>query len=386
MPAHSLEHTPVICGFVRTPFTPAYRGQLAEIRAEDLLITVIQGLLSRCVIPHDTIEDVMVGCAFPEGEQGLNIGRIVALASCLPEHVAGVTVNRFCGSSMQAIHMAAGQIRSGAGDVFICAGVESMSRVPMTGFNPMPHPRLIEEMPDIYESMGITAENIAAKTKITRDEQEAFALESHRKMSAPLAQKAHEEDILPVKDGDQIIALDGCVRPDSQLSDLAKLKPAFLANGSVTAATSSPLTDGAVAVLVTSHAYAKLHHLPILAEIAGMSVAGCAPGLMGMGPVPAVEKLCKRYGVAIGDIEIIELNEAFAVQSLACMRALHIDPSRVNLQGGAIAMGHPLGASGARITATAARLLHADQKARFALATQCIGGGQGIATLLKRID
>ena len=365
----------IISAYQRTAFTPAKKGELAKTRPDDMLALTIKAIVSSTKINPETLEDVIVGCSFPEGEQGLNIARMAVFLTELPVTVAGVTVNRFCGSSMEAVHMAAGKIASGAGDAFICAGVESMTRVPMGGFNLLPNAALYATFPQAYDSMGKTAETVARNYGITRKEQEQFALASHQKATA--AELSAE--ITPVKS----ITRDGCLRPDASLEDMAKLLPVFDAKGSVTAATSSPLADGAVALLVCSEAYADAHGLPKLAAIKAMSVSGVAPEIMGIGPVAATQKLLKRAGLAMSDIDIIELNEAFAAQALACMRELGIDASKVNLEGGALALGHPLGASGARIIGKAATLLHR-QKAQYALATMCIGGGQGIATLLER--
>lgn len=290
-------------------------------------------------------------------------------------------MNRFCGSSMQSVHMAAGAIQMGAGDAFICAGVESMTRIPMSGFNPMPNPVLAENS-QAYISMGMTAENVAKKYGISRKDQEAFAVASQNKAAQAQSLGKLKDEIVPILTPSGVIDKDGCIRPGTTADKLAELKPAFDEKGSVTAATSSPLTDGASAVLVTSEEYAKANGLPILARIKSIAVGGCAPEIMGIGPVVATQKALKRAGLTIKDIDIIELNEAFASQSMACIRDLGIDIAKVNLDGGAIALGHPLGATGARITGKAAQLLKREGK-KYALATQCIGGGQGIATILE---
>jgi acetyl-CoA acyltransferase len=372
----------VIAGYARSPFTPAAKGELRTVRPDELAAQVVKGLLAKTGVAAGDIEDLILGCAFPEGEQGLNVARLVVFLAGLPQSVAGATVNRFCGSSMYAIHMAAGAIQMNAGEAFICAGVESMTRVPMMGFNPMPHPGLYERMPQAYISMGETAENVAAKYKITRAEQEAFALSSQQRAAAAQANGKFDAEIVAIEQHGATIRTDGCIRPETTPEGLAALKPAFDAKGSVTAGTSSPLTDGAAAVLVCSEDYARKKGLKALARIRGIAVAGCAPEIMGIGPVPASRKALERAGLAIKDIDITELNEAFASQSLAVLRDLGLDRARVNLDGGAIALGHPLGASGARITGKAASLLAREGK-RFALATQCIGGGQGIATVLE---
>ncbi|MDY0882113.1 thiolase family protein [Dongia soli] len=374
----------VIAGYVRSPFHFAGKGALAKLRPDDMAGAVIRGLIDKTGIDVKDVEDLLVGCAFPEGEQGLNVARLIGFIADLPQSVAGATINRFCGSSMQGIHSAAGAIALGAGDVFICAGIESMSRVPMMGFNPLPNPALTERLPAAYISMGETAENVAKKYKLDRREQEELALSSHRKASAARQGGRLADEIIPVKVGNETVSIDGCIRDETTLEALAGLKPAFDQNGSVTAGTSSPLTDGASACLVTSADYAKAHGLPVLAKIRAIGVAGCAPEIMGIGPVAATRKALKRAGLTIKDIDIIELNEAFASQALACMRDLEIDPNKMNLDGGAIALGHPLGATGARITGKAAALLKREGK-QFSLSTQCIGGGQGITTILEAV-
>jgi acetyl-CoA acyltransferase len=373
----------VIAGYARSPFHFATKGALARVRPDDMLAAVIQGLMKKTDVPADDIEDLIVGCAMPEGEQGLNVARLVGLLAGLPQSVAGVTVNRFCGSSMQAIHIAAGAIQLGAGEAFLCGGIESMSRIPMGGFNPMPNPALAAKSA-AYISMGETAENLARKYKIGRERQEKLAVDSHARAAAAAAAGKFTDEIVPIVSGNQTVDKDGCIRPGTDLKTLAELKPAFDAKGSVTAGTSSPLTDGAACVLVVSEEYAKAHGLKPLARLKSIAVAGCAPEIMGIGPVAATQKALKRAGLSIGDIDIVELNEAFAVQALACMDDLKIDWAKTNLDGGATALGHPLGATGARITGKAAQLLKREGK-KFALSTQCIGGGQGITTILEAV-
>lgn len=370
----------VIAGYARTPFTLSNKGALAKTRPDDLAAAAIKGLVERSGVDVEAIEDLILGNAFPEGEQGFNMARLVVFLSGLPISVGGATVNRFCGSSMQAIHQAAGAITMGAGEVYICAGVESMTRVPMAGFNPMPNPQLAADMPGAYMGMGETAENLARKYSISRADQEAFAVTSHEKAAAAQAAGKLSDEIVAVSGVEQ----DGCIRPETTLESLAGLRLAFDENGSVTAGTSSPLTDGASATLVCSEDYARANGLDILAKIRSFAISGCAPDIMGIGPVISTQKALKRAGLSMSDIDIIELNEAFASQSLACVRDLDVDLSKTNLDGGAIALGHPLGATGARITGKAAALLKREGK-QFALATQCIGGGQGIATILEAI-
>lgn len=374
----------VIAAYMRTPFTLAHKGELKKVRADEMAGQLIKTLVKKTKIKPELIEDLILGCAFPEGEQGFNMARLVGFLADLPQSVAGCTVNRFCGSSMQSIHNAAGMIQMGAGEAFICAGVENMTRVPMTGFNPLPHPELFERMPAAYIGMGETAENVAKKYKISREAQEKFAVTSQQK--AAIAQKAgkFKDEIAPIKNGNQIISEDGCIRADTTAEGLASLKPAFHEKGSVTAGTASPLTDGAAAVLVCSEEFAKKHKLKPLARIKSIAVSGCAPEIMGIGPVGASKKALERAGITAKDLDVIELNEAFSSQSLAVIKDLKLDVTKINIDGGAIALGHPLGATGARITGKAAQLL-VREKGKYALATQCIGGGQGIATVLEAI-
>jgi len=375
----------VIAGYCRSPFTPAQKGQLAKVRPDDLVAQVINGLINDTGVNPGDIEDLILGCAFPEGEQGMNLARLIVHLAELPMTIAGTTINRFCGSSMQAIHNAAGAIQMNAGEVFICAGVESMSRVPMGGFNYLPNPGLYKAYPQAYIGMGETAENLALQYHIDRLAQETFAVASQQKASAAQQNGLFATEIIPIKRADgETVQYDGCIRAASTLQALAELPPAFLKNGSVTAGTSSPLTDGAAAVLVCSEKYADLHGLEKLARIRAIAVSGCAPEIMGIGPVSATHKALKRAGLTLQNIDIVELNEAFAAQSLAVLKELPIPLEKLNLDGGAIALGHPLGASGARITGKAASLLKRENK-QFALATQCIGGGQGIATILEAI-
>ncbi len=370
----------VIAGYARTPFAVANKGELTRVRPDDLAATAVAGLVARTGVDGNEVEDLIMGCAFPEGEQGFNIARLVVLMAGLPTSVGGVTLNRFCGSSMQAIHQAAGAIQMNAGHAFICAGVESMTRVPMAGFNPSPNPKLYESMPSAYISMGVTAENLAKKYQLSRQEQEAFAVASHQKAAAAQQAGKLADEIVPVG----AVKQDGCIRPDTTAATLASLRLAFDENGTVTAGTSSPLTDGASATLVCSEDFAKAHGLPILARIRSIAISGCAPEIMGIGPVLSSQKALQRAGLTVADLDIIELNEAFAAQSLACIRDLGLDMAKINLDGGAIALGHPLGATGARITGKAASLLKREGK-QFALASQCIGGGQGIATILEAV-
>lgn len=368
----------VIAGYVRTPFTFARKGALIGVRPDDLAATAIRGLVERTGIDPASLEDVILGCAYPEAAQGNNIARIAALLAGLPISVAGMTVNRFCGSSMSAIHIAAGQIAIGAGEAFICGGVESMTQVPQGGFNFSPNPDLMSA----YISMGETAENVAAQYGVSRADQEKLAFASQQKAAAAQTSGRLAGEIVGVMTADGLVDTDGCLRPQTTLEGLAGLKPAFRADGTVTAGTASPLTDGASAVLVCTEVYAKTNGLEILARIRAVAQAGCPPEIMGMGPVPATLKALARAGLTIGDIDVVEINEAFGSQAVACLRELKIPEEKVNLDGGGISIGHPLGATGARITGKAAQIMTREGK-RLALSTQCIGGGQGVATILE---
>ena len=374
----------VIAGYARSPFHFAHKGLLAKVRPDDLAAQVVRGLIDRTGVNVDDIEDLILGCAFPEGEQGLNMARLVVLMAGLPISVAGTTINRFCGSSMQSIHNAAGAIQMNAGEVFICAGVESMSRVTMGGFNPMPNPALLESNPAAYISMGETAENVGKEFNISREEQEQFAVLSQQKAADAQSLGKLEQEIVPIQMNGLTIDTDGCLRPGTSAEDLAGLKLAFDENGSVTAGTSSPLTDGAAATLVCSETYAQENGLEPIARIKSIAVSGCKPETMGLGPIFASRKALARAELSADAIDVVEINEAFATQSIASVRDLDLDIDKVNIDGGAIAIGHPLGATGARITGKAAQILKREG-GRYALSTQCIGGGQGIATVMETV-
>ncbi len=381
----------VIAGYARTPFHFARKGALAGVRPDDLAAIAIKGLIDRLDLDPKSLEDVILGCAYPEAEQGNNIARIAVLLAGLPIELSGMTVNRFCGSSMSAIHIAAGQIAIGAGEAFLCGGVESMTRVPQGGFNYSPNPRFksrdlpdAELMTEAYISMGETAENVAAQYGVSRADQEALAFASQQKAAAAQAAGRLAGEIIPVLTPEGLVDTDGCLRPQTTLEGLAGLKPAFRPDGTVTAGTASPLTDGASATLVCTEAFAKANGLEILARIRSVASAGCPPEIMGMGPVPATLKALARAGLSIDDIDVVEINEAFGSQAVACIRELGIDMERVNIDGGGISIGHPLGATGARITGKAAQIMKREGK-RLALSTQCIGGGQGVATILEAV-
>lgn len=374
----------VIVAYARTPFHFARKGAFAETRPDTLAAQAVDGLLKRTDLDPALIEDVILGCAYPEASQGNNLARIVGLLAGLPQEVGGMTVNRFCGSSMQAVHIAAAQIEAGMGEAFLCVGVESMTMVPQGGFNFSPNPELLANT-QTYLSMGETAENVAVRWNVSRADQEALAVESHRKATAARAEGRLADEIIPVRlaNGEMIDA-DGCIRPATSLEALAGLKPAFRPDGSVTAGTSSPLTDGAAVVLVTSDAFAEKHGLTPMARVRSFAAVGVDPAVMGIGPIPATRKALARAGLTVADLDVVEINEAFSSQALACIRDLGLDPATVNLDGGGLAIGHPLGATGARITGKAAALL-VRENGRYALSTQCIGGGQGIATVLERV-
>ncbi|RCW64505.1 thiolase family protein [Pseudorhodoferax soli] len=374
----------LISAYARSPFHFARKGRLAEVRPDTLAAAVVQDLLRRTGLDPALLEDIILGCAYPEAAQGNNLARIVGLLAGLPHEVGGMTVNRFCGSSMQAVHIAAAQIEAGMGEAFLCVGVESMSMVPQGGFNFSPHPAL-QATTDAYISMGETAENVAQRWNVGRADQEALAVQSHRKAAAARELGRLAAEIVPIRlpDG-EVVDADGCIRPATSAEALAGLKPAFRPDGVVTAGTASPLTDGAAVVLVTSDAFAERHGLAPLARVRSFATVGVDPAIMGIGPVPATRKALARAGLTVADLDVVEINEAFSSQALACIRDLGLAMETVNLDGGGLAIGHPLGATGARITGKAAALL-AREKGRYALATQCIGGGQGIATVLERV-
>ena len=370
----------VIAGYARSPFTMAKKGELIDIKPVNLLAEVIKNLVSKSKVNPNDIEDIVVGCAFQVGEQCFNIGKLVTFLSGMDIKTSGMTVDRWCGSSMEAIHIAAGKIAMGSGKAFICGGVESMTRV-TTGFNSMPYPYSEKENPNVYFSMGITAENVAKKYNITRKEQQEFAISSHQKAFEAQSKGNFNNEITAIGNCNK----DGNIRPNSNQKTLDGLKLAFDQNGTVTAATSSPLTDGAAAILICEEQFAKENNLEIFARIVSTAVEGCDPDLMGLGPIGASKKALERAKLSSKEIDIVELNEAFASQSLACIKELNIDQKKVNLDGGALALGHPLGATGARITGKAAELLRRENK-KFALSTQCIGLGMGIATVIESVN
>ena len=371
---------PVIAGYVRSPFTMARKGALIDVKPVNLLAEVVKSLVAKSKINKDDVEDIVVGCAFQVGEQCFNIGKLVTFLADMNIKTSGMTVDRWCGSSMEAIHIAAGKISMGSGKVFICGGVESMSRV-KTGFDPVPYPFTEKENPHVYFAMGTTAENVAKKFNILRKEQQEFAISSHLKADRAQKDGKFNEEIVPIGE----CKTDGNIRPGTTQEKLDQLKLAFDPNGTVTAATSSPLTDGAAAILICEENYAKDNNLNILGRIISTAVEGCDPDYMGLGPIGATKKALMRANLSINQIDIFELNEAFASQSLACIKDLGIDQKKVNIDGGALALGHPLGATGARITGKVANLLQRENK-KYAVSTQCIGLGMGIATVIESVD
>jgi len=394
----------VIVSAVRTPIGRANKGVLKDVRADDLAAVAVKAAVERVPqLDRSLIEDLILGCAFPEGEQGMNLARIVVALAGLPETAGGVTVNRFCASSLQAVNMAAQSIMLDLGEVMVAGGVEAMSRVPMGGFNPSFNPRLIKaregeesnlsyppcELEYGYSSyipMGMTAENLARQYKISREAQDAFALRSHQRAIAAIDSGVFKREIVPVPlpDG-RLMEVDEGPRRDTSLERLASLEPAFIKGGSVTAGNSSPLNDGASAVVLMSAQKARDMGITPLAKVRTMAVAGVDPAYMGIGPVPAMRKLLQRSGLQLSDIDIIELNEAFAAQSLSVVQAMGIDQEKLNPHGGAIALGHPLGSSGARLIATLVNDLQTADKT-LGIATLCVGGGQGVATLIERMS
>ena len=392
----------VIVSAVRTPIGRASKGALKAVRGDDLGAVAVRGAVERVKgLDPATIEDVIIGCAFPEGEQGMNVARIITGLAGLSVNAGGVTVNRFCASSLQAVNMAAQAIMLGLGDVVVAGGVESMSRVPMGGFNPSFNPKLINnpdgievcgmpgtrstEFAQSYIPMGMTAENLAREYMVSREDQDAFALRSHQRAIAAIDNGTFAREIVPVllPDG-TVMATDEGPRRDTSLERLAALEPAFVAGGTVTAGNSSPLNDGASAVVLLSAERARALGITPLARVVSMGVSGVRPEIMGIGPVEAVHKALARANMQLSDVDVIELNEAFAAQSLAVVRTLGIDESKLNPHGGAIALGHPLGCSGARLIATLMNDLETIG-GRIGRATLCVGGGQGLATIVERI-
>ncbi|MDR3304441.1 MAG: thiolase family protein [Clostridiales Family XIII bacterium] len=373
----------VACG--RSAVGRAGRGSLKDMRPEDLAAQVLKGTLEKAPgADPAAIDDFVLGCAFPEAEQGLNAARIVWQRAGLPDACPGQTVNRFCASGLQAVAIAATGIMAGMTEAVMAGGAESMSTVPMGGNIQVPDPWLSENRPDAYISMGLTAENVAEKYGIGRGEQDAFAAESHRKAAAARDAGKFDDQIIPVRASGKVFDKDECIRPDTSIEALGKLKPAFKDGGSVTAGNSSPTNDGAAMVLLMSRARADDLGLKPLARFAGFAAAGVDPAYMGIGPIYAIPKALKIAGLTREDIDLFELNEAFASQAIACMRELGLDADKTNVNGGAIALGHPLGCTGAYLTTKLVYELIARDK-HYGAVSMCIGGGMGAAAVFERL-
>jgi acetyl-CoA acyltransferase len=370
----------------RSPVGRALKGTLANTRPDDLAIEVLAKTLADLPgLPLADVDDVVLGCAMPEAEQGLNVARVIALRAGLPQSSSAQTVNRFCSSGLQAIATVAERIMIGAIDCAVAGGVESMSMVPMGGNKTVLNPTIVRQAPELYVSMGITAENVAHRFEVGRADQDAFALVSHQRAAAAIAAGKFTGEIVPVTSVEgKVLAIDEGPRADTSAEALAQLRPVFHASGSVTAGNSSQMSDGAAMAVLTSEAKAKALGLSPIARYVGFAVAGVAPEIMGIGPIEAIPKVLRQTGLSLRDIDVIELNEAFASQSLAVIRKLGLDPDKVNVNGGAIALGHPLGCTGAKLTATALAELHR-RKGRYAMVTMCIGGGMGAAGIFERM-
>jgi acetyl-CoA acyltransferase len=389
--------SPVIVSAVRTPVGKAPNGVLRTTRPDELAAIVLREAIARAPgVEAAEIDDVVLGCAMPEAEQGLNVARIASLRAGFPVTASAATVNRFCASGLEAIAIAAERIAAGAADVVLAGGTESMSLVPMGGHKVSPNPRLVAEYPDTYLSTGLVAENHARESGISRDAQDAFALRSHQRAIAAVDAGRFTDELIPVtvdtvepstngrpRTGSLVFDRDEGPRRDTSAEALATLRPVFHATGTVTAGNASQTSDGAAAVLVMSEARARAHGLEPLARFRGYATAGVRPELFGLGPVPAIRKVLDRTGLAMTDIDLIELNEAFAAQVLACLKELPLDPERLNVNGGAIALGHPLGCTGARLTTTLLYEMRR-RKARLGMVTLCVGGGMGAAAIFER--
>ena len=382
----------VVVAAYRSAVTKAKKGSLKDTRPDDLLIAVIKGLLKRVPgFDHALIDDVVIGSAFPEAEQGMNMARIVSLGAGLPDSVPAMTINRFCSSGLQALAQAAAAIEAGWMDIALTGGVESMTAIPMGGDRISPNPTIVAENPGIYSPMGTTSENVASRFGVSREDQDKFALGSNLKAAAAIREGRFKDEIIPVpirvyKSGkweDMLLDTDEGPRADTTLEGLARLRPAFATNGASTAGNSSQTSDGAAATLIMAREKAEALGLPILAVLRAYQVIGCDPEIMGVGPRYAIPKACEKAGLQVGDIDLFEVNEAFASQALYSVRELGIDADRVNVNGGAIALGHPLGCTGAKLTAT---LLHEMKRrsARYGVVSMCIGGGMGAAAVFER--
>ncbi len=388
----------VVIDCLRTAVGKAPKGTLRNTRPDDMAAACIRALLARYpALPKDEIDDVILGCAMPEGEQGMNMARIAALRAGLPDLVPGVTINRFCSSGLQSIAMAAEKIRAGSAHIILAGGAESMSMIPMTGSKFAPNPWMVDHLPEIYIGMGLTAENVVRKYGISRPDADQFAYQSHQKALKAQAEGKFDDEIVPLEveftalNGDgkphtsrMTFARDEGPRADTSVEALAKLRPVFHAQGTVTAGNSSQTSDGAAMALVMSEKKARSLGLTAKARFASFAVGGVPPEIMGIGPVVAIPKALALAGIKLHDISLFELNEAFAAQALAVIRQGGIDPDRVNVNGGAVALGHPLGCTGAKLTASILREMDRRQ-ARYGMVTMCIGGGQGAAGIFERI-
>lgn len=388
----------VIVAASRTAVGKAKRGSTRNWRSDEMAAAVIQDILRQAqgLDPHD-VDDVIIGCAMPEGAQGLNFGRTIALRAGLPADVPGMTVNRFCSSGLQTIAMAAERIIANGADVIIAGGAETMSKVPMTGFRVNPNPYMVENMPEVYMGMGLTAERVADEFEVTRQAQDEFSLRSHQRAAAAYERGIFQSEILPIEieevtagsNGPErhtfILDRDEHVRADTTLAGLAKLKPVFRQGGTVTAGNASPLSDGAAAVIVMERGKAEAMGLKPLVKFVGFNVGGVRPEVMGIGPVTAVPRLLKRTQMSLADIDLIELNEAFAAQAVAVIRELGFDEEKTNVNGGAIALGHPLGASGAKLTVQIINEMKR-RDVQFGMVTMCIGGGMGAAGIFENLS
>ena len=388
----------VIVSAVRTPVGKAYKGTLRATRPDDLAAVAIKGALERVPqLDPNEIEDVIFGCAMPEAEQGMNVARIASLRAGLPVEISAMTVNRFCSSGLQAIAMAAERIMAGGAEIVVAGGVESMTMIPMGGHKVSANPWLVSNYPDAYLSMGLTAERLAKRFNITREQSDQFSADSHKKAIAAIQAGKFDEEIVPVpvslttpngnkpKRTDIVFKMDAGPRAETSLEALLALKPAFHVKGTVTAGNSSQMSDGAAAAIVMSAERAKALGLKPMARYVAFATAGYKPEEMGVGPVYAIPKALKLAGLKLGDIDVIELNEAFAVQSLAVIQEAHLDPARINLNGGAIALGHPLGCTGAKLTASILRELKR-RNGRYGMVTMCVGGGMGAAGIFENLQ
>ena len=387
-----------IVSSVRTAVGKADRGALRHFRPEEMGAVAVREALGRVTgLPPETVDDVLIGCAFPEGPQGMNVGRIIAQKAGLPDEIPGATVNRFCSSGLQTIAMATQAVMTGFADVVVAGGAESMSMVPMSGFFFNPDPETVHRDPEVYISMGITAENVADQYGVSREDQDRFALRSHERALAAIEEGRFREEIVPLE-VEEVLFADGQVerlaqafevdegpRADTSLEALAKLRPVFKAGGTVTAGNASQRSDGAAAAVVMSEAAVREYGVEPIARLLGFSLAGVPPELMGIGPVGAIQKVLRQTGLSLDDIGLVELNEAFAAQALAVIREVGLDEEIVNVNGGAIALGHPLGATGAKLTAT---LLHEmrRRKVRYGICTMCVGGGMGAAGVFENLQ